>query len=241
MFYRFTYKTTSVSREELEKGSDISQSDGERLSTQEELEDAIKHRYADFSGMNTSDGHPVTEVNAEKGGILEDETFEFRLFATSKPSKLVVDNIEGDLGDGGLVGGGRRSEYYQWSRQTGVEKRREEFRETAVDGDTIKAWSERKCTGWTMPWRVVSINSTEKAAETPAIIRDNGRRKKPSKKHRIIIQNRAAEANLQKQREAEALKSREEAEREKKTRRNREKKVKRKIKEKAKKVEILES
>jgi hypothetical protein len=231
-----THGSLSVSREELYDGCDYSRPDSENSATKRVFEDAVKHHYTASTGSDASDDR-VSDVVDPKESTPKDEEFDFRLFATSKPTRLAISHEDDEIGDGGIIGGGRSTEYYHWNRQIGVEKLREEYRIAAVDGNVIKAWSKKNCPGWTMPWRAVSIKSNGRAPPTLATIPDHGRRKKPGKKQRMILQKRAAEDIYQKQRDAEATKSREEAEREKKTRRNREKKVKRKMKGKAKKIE----
>jgi len=112
--------------------------------------------------------------------------------------------------------------------------------------DVLSRATASKWTGTALPWRVINLTANtphpRPSKKGPATTshsktqpQGSGKqpRRRPSKKHRIMVRRQLAAKSAAK----EQLKLSEEAEREKRTRRNREKRVKRKEREKRKKMD----
>ncbi|EHL03836.1 hypothetical protein M7I_0026 [Glarea lozoyensis 74030] len=193
----------------------------------------------------------VDGAQSEQPDDDEPQEFEFRLFSTptnttSEPihaQKIILDDDDSGKGNGGFVIPRRNSDYYFTTSAQGEAKWG--FEHAAVNGEDVLKAQKQRAWGLEVPWRVTVIKvpgrlKQKKTLGTRSAVTELNdgevKRRKPGKKHRIIIRKRTkqmAEAEEKKRAEA-ALKD--ETEREKRTRRNREKKLKKRQKEKDEKA-----
>lgn len=114
----------------------------------------------------------------------------------------------------------------------------------ALSGEMVQSLAARRAWGLEIPWRVRVIhtggannNAVKPKSESIAEDMDveEGSRKRPGKKRRIILRSRKKAKDELAERRRREFEAKEGADKEKRTRKNREKKVKRRLKEKAKK------
>ncbi|KAK3403598.1 hypothetical protein B0T20DRAFT_401365 [Sordaria brevicollis] len=186
--------------------------------------------------------------------------FEFRLFSTSAPSKIVLPSKEEEDGAGETIIADRPLSYYIRGELTPEQK--EQFEAAAVTSQDIFNWAKQRAWGLEVPWRVKKIIVTVKGkgAEGAEILygrhivtgtevqhqqataggeqqqSEKKKKKRLGKKGRIAF--RIKEKARKEKEEAEQKKkmTKEEHLKEKKKRLNREKKLKRRQKEKEKKM-----
>jgi len=148
---------------------------------------------------------------------LEEETFEFRLFASSAkgggaavPQKVVLvpDDLEAVAGGGAFVVPSRPLSYYLPGDPTPEET--EMFRTAAVSGEDVLLRSAQRCWGLEVPWRVTKVTATRKemrallanAPREEAVASSGGsdedeaaaevqqRKRRPGKKRRIALRTK---------------------------------------------------
>ncbi|KAK2591014.1 Factor arrest protein 11 [Conoideocrella luteorostrata] len=249
-----------VRREELNDSDESAWSGGAEESIKPDLEARLNAQIAESLGLDVHQavrtGHQPKSrdaqlrIKSKKDGELNthedqghDDTdselgeFEFRLFSSAAPSKIVLEDENAPLGEGALAHP-RPPSFYAVKNIPGELKR--EYQYAAVSGHDIIMRSHRPSWGMELPWRVTKINiarQVPKAGEedTAANLKDEevqGKRKRPGKKSRI-----AARANTRKAREMEDARKKdaldkEEHLKEKKKRLNRAKKLRKKAKSK---------
>ncbi|KAI9747622.1 MAG: hypothetical protein M1835_002016 [Candelina submexicana] len=207
-----------------------------------------------LESLSSPASHPTQQPSDDQAQTTarDDEEFEFRLFSTSARAsetgpvtalpKVILRSPSPSSTNLGFVIPHRPKEYYFASGE-----RRAEYRNVAVTGEDVLAQRKTNWTGCHLPWRVITLkspnspsNPSPRSTKQPNALGLPGfkaRKRRASKKRRIIIRRTLA-ANEERAKQAlENKAAQEAAEREKRTRRNREKKVKKKQKEKAKKME----
>ena len=183
---------------------------------------------------------PAGEDTPRRGGTGEasthqqpvgDEEYEFRLFSTTAPSKVVL--VPEAAPDGEA----------EWKQ----------YRAAALTGEDVLALSKQRCWGLEVPWRVTTIEASRKelgaleastAGDTADTVSDEGedtagalqKKKRPGKKRRIALRIKEKADKAKAEAELKLQMSKEEHLAEKKKRLNREKKLKRREKERAKKA-----
>ncbi|KAH6684642.1 hypothetical protein B0J14DRAFT_646541 [Halenospora varia] len=204
-----------------------------------------------FSGFENLDIEDAVEDDKDAP---DNHEFEFRLFSTSATTlhknpasqKIILEEEDSDLGEGGFIKPCREPTYYFASKAEGDEKWK--FDNVALTGEQVKGLSKRRAWGLEVPWRVRVLKVVGAKLKLQAdgaitgkvetiVEGEDEKRKRPGKKRRIILRERKKRRELLAEQKRKEQELKEETEKEKRTRRNREKKVKRKLKEKAKKEE----
>ena len=248
----------SVRRSELysraREEDDETSEDGVDALLEAQLRERLVGIYGDFDldlDVRPQQGEKGVHDNDREEGAHEEEAeqeFEFRLFSGQGGAgkKIVLSNEEEDTGDGAFLVKQRRLGYYIAEKADGERKR--EFEVAALSGENVLRMQRSRAWGLEVPWRikVIKVSSKRKVNTVDGVEKENlvfgitdedeeGKRKRPGKKRRIVLRER------QKKRDALAArrkkeKDEKEAEREKRTRKNRERKIKRRLKDKAKKA-----
>ncbi|KAK5658502.1 hypothetical protein OQA88_1894 [Cercophora sp. LCS_1] len=164
----------------------------------------------------------------------EQEEFEFRLFSTLEPSKIVLVNPEDEKHNGPPISVRPISFYVRGELSP---EERERFEHAAVNANQILAEAKKRAWGLEVPWRVTRIivrgkqqtRSDGKDGETKG-------RKRPGKKRRIAIRIKTKAAREKAEAEEKQKMTKEEHLREKKKRLNRAKQIKRRQKAKEQKM-----
>jgi hypothetical protein len=253
----------SVRREDLSTNSRSSSLSPSRSTPDPELQAAYHARLSSIFGSipaSAPSPDPIPNENFDQEERQEDgeREFIFRLFKSDKTGDtgrtiVIRDKEEGTGIDAPLFERDRR--FYFAEKATGERKRG--FEHCAVGGEDVLRLSTGRNWGLEVPWRVKVIRMSGKwkdaggkelRGEEKGVKGDEGKRKRPGKKRRIILRERkkksiedAEKRKLEEERKRFEREAREEMEREKRTKRNREKKVKRKMKEKMKKSGVEES
>ncbi|KAK1776493.1 hypothetical protein QBC45DRAFT_419305 [Copromyces sp. CBS 386.78] len=182
----------------------------------------------------------------EEDGAAE---FEFRLFSTSAPQKIVLPCKDEEEGAGETVIADRPLSYY--IRGELAPEQQEQFRAAAVTSQDILNWAKQRAWGLEVPWRVKRIVVTvkgKKAEGVAAATTQHGqvqpedgeqqkkKKKRLGKKGRIAMRIKEKVRKEKEEAEQKQKMTKEEHLKEKKKRLNREKKLKRRQKEKEKKM-----
>lgn len=178
------------------------------------------------------------------------EEFEFRLFSTSAPQKIVLPSKEEEEGAGETVIADRPISYYIRGELTAEQQ--EQFRQAAVTAQDIMEWAKQRAWGLEVPWRVKKIVVTVKGKKAEGVAeataqhgKDQGqaeveggkkKKKRLGKKGRIAFRIKEKARKEKEEAEMKQKMTKEEHLKEKKKRLNREKKLKRRQKEKEKKM-----
>lgn len=199
---------------------------------------------AEFTFTTLDDPH-LDDLNGARLDEVEDEA-ELVLFGgpsakAPKSAKIRLQSPDAATGDGGFVV--KRPKSYYFANEES-DQRDSEFRESAIDGDTVRRLGNLPWPGCAMPWKVTTISATgiKKCVllghpKIPVTLEEARRKRtRKGKKTRIAIREKIWAREGKKAEEERLKREKEEAEREKRTRRNREKKVKKKAREKAKKT-----
>ncbi|KAG8421754.1 hypothetical protein J3458_003600 [Metarhizium acridum] len=169
--------------------------------------------------------------------------FDFRLFSTaSVPSKVVLEDETGPLGEGALVY--RRPSSYYLARSVPDSKRRE-YLAAAVTGEEVVERSHWRAWGMELPWKVTRLTIVRKAKaeenkkmEGVVTGQENAKtRKRPGKKRRIAVRMKTKAKKEKADIEAKKVLDKEEYSKEKKKRLNRLKKLRKRAKKKAGKAD----
>ncbi|KAF2274250.1 uncharacterized protein EI97DRAFT_132050 [Westerdykella ornata] len=232
-----TYQT--VSRTDLQ-----SPASSPRSTPDPDVTERLRSRaLAEFT-FTTPDTENFDGIDGAREEDEEDEA-ELVLFggpsAASKSHKIRLQSPDAATGDGGFVVKRPRSYYFADEESR---NKYSEFRQSAIDGDTVMELARMPWPGCAMPWKVKTISSTgiKKCVlvghpKIPITVEETRRkRSRKGKKARIAIRKLIRAKESKKAEEERIQREKEEMEREKRTRKNREKKLKRKARDKAKKV-----
>ncbi|KAH8587467.1 hypothetical protein B0O99DRAFT_601631 [Bisporella sp. PMI_857] len=235
-------EAASLSIRRMEDGLTVGRNDLWAEEAVEELAPAIKEQllkklaavYGEIAVHNVE----IMSAEAGDGENGGDEEFDFQMFSGGA-QKIVLFQDEG-VGGGGFVEL-RDPRIFVVPPAEG--ERKAAFELMAVDGEAVLHAARKRAWGLEVPWRVRTIKITasrkcrEDAGKNPsATDSQNGKKKKPGKRQRIILRQRTKKiAELETRLKLENQRK-EEAERDKKARRNREKKLKKRMKEKASKA-----
>ena len=165
------------------------------------------------------------------------DEFEFQLFSTSKPTKVVL--ADEDLGDGALLN--RRPESYYLATQFSDEQKFM-FADAAVTGDEIVERAKARSWGLELPWRVIQAikptHATPAQSSKDGDVEETTKRGKgrPGKKRRVAIRTKARAAEEKAKAASAKIAEKEEHIKDKKKRLNRLKKLRRRAKEREKKA-----
>jgi hypothetical protein len=249
----------SVRREDLYTNSRSSSFSPSPSTPDPELKAAYHARLSSIFGSipaSAPSPDPIPNESFDQEEREEDgeRKFIFRLFKSDKTGDtgrtIVIRDKEEGTGTGAFLFE-RDRRFYFAEKATGERKRG--FEHCAVDGEDVLRLSRGRNWGLEVPWRVSVIRMSGKwkdaggkelrGREKGMEGDEEGKRKRPGKKRRIILRERkkksvedAEKRKLEEERKRVEREAREEMEREKRTKRNREKKVKRKMKEKMKKA-----
>ena len=209
----------------------------------------------DYDLVENSSGQVIKFANLKVHEAFQEdakeEEFEFRLFSNTKPSvtkedtegtlirrpaqtKINIRSPTPDTPSDGRFNNPYRPPSFYFANEPPLDN----FAATAVSGQEVLQWSQGSWPGASLPWRVihlprskVSVSALSSTAKAMLKVSDPAtrRKRKPSKKRRILLRTKAKAVEAK-------VKEKEEHLREKKTRLNREKKMKRKAKEKAAKL-----
>lgn len=208
------------------------------------------------------DGSDEEDTPMQDQAPLEEEEeaaeFEFRLFSTSAPQKIVLLSKDEEDGAGETVIADRPISYYIRGELTPEEQ--EQFRAAAVTSQDILNWAKQRAWGLEVPWRVRKIVVTvkgkkaDRAAAATALHgqpvatgtevqqqagggeQQKKKKKRLGKKGRIAMRIKEKARKEKEEAEQKQKMTKEEHLKEKKKRLNREKKLKRRQKEKEKKM-----
>ncbi|KAK3499251.1 uncharacterized protein B0T23DRAFT_369527 [Neurospora hispaniola] len=205
------------------------------------------------------DGSDEEDTPMQDQAPLEEEEeaaeFEFRLFSTSAPQKIVLPSKDEEDGAGETVIADRPISYYIRGELTPEEQ--EQFRAAAVTSQDILNWAKQRAWGLEVPWRVRKIVVTvkgkkaDRAAAATALHgqpvatgtevqqqseQQKKKKKRLGKKGRIAMRIKEKARKEKEEAEQKQKMTKEEHLKEKKKRLNREKKLKRRQKEKEKKM-----
>ncbi|KAH8179596.1 hypothetical protein LIA77_01115 [Sarocladium implicatum] len=164
------------------------------------------------------------------------DEFEFQLFSTSEPTKVLLEDE--DLGDGALLR--RRPESYYLATQFSDEQKTM-FADAAVTADDIFERAKVRSWGLEVPWRVIQatefIGATTSQQAKPDEVTEDAKRGKgrPGKKKRMAMRSKARAAEEKAKAASAKLAEKEEHIKDKKKRLNRLKKLRRRAKEREKK------
>jgi hypothetical protein len=190
---------------------------------------------------------PGNDVEEHDGGVDgqpsdEEGQFEFRLFSTSAPQRIVIAPDELKEQGGPLIST-RPISFYVRGKLSPEELER--YRIAAVTGGDILEESRKRAWGLEVPWRVRTIVVSAGSKATGSKSSQSGGttgldgmageatgRKRPGKKRRIALRKKE---KVKKEEESKRM-TKEEHVKEKKKRLNREKKLKRRQKEREKKA-----
>ncbi|KAK3501630.1 hypothetical protein B0T13DRAFT_535002 [Neurospora crassa] len=214
------------------------------------------------SSDEDDDGSDEEDTPMQDQAPLEEEEeateFEFRLFSTSAPQKIVLPSKDEEDGAGETVIADRPISYYIRGELTPEEQ--EQFRAAAVTSQDILNWAKQRAWGLEVPWRVRKIVVTvkgkkaDRAAAATALHgqpvatgtevqqqaggseQQKKKKKRLGKKGRIAMRIKEKARKEKEEAEQKQKMTKEEHLKEKKKRLNREKKLKRRQKEKEKKM-----
>lgn len=166
--------------------------------------------------------------------------FDFRLFSTGAPSKVVLEDVNAPLGEGGLAH--QRPTSYYLIRDIPDSKKRE-YQTAAVSGEDIFARAKWPSWGMELPWKVTRATMTRKAKAGEVQSAEGavegeealGKRKRPGKKRRIAVRIKAKAMKEKAEVDARKALDKEEQLKEKKKRLNRAKNLRKRAKNKEKK------
>ena len=229
-------------KEKIQKKKETSQADDDESSSSDDDDDDDESDSEEDTPMQ---GQPPQEQEEEEAA-----EFEFRLFSTSAPQKIVLPSKEEEEGAGETVIADRPISYYIRGELT--PEQQEQFRAAAVTSQDILNWAKQRAWGLEVPWRVKRIVVTVKGKKAEGVAaathqhgqvqqqEDGGEQKKKKKrlgkKGRIAMRIKERARKEKEEAEQKQKMTREEHLKEKKKRLNREKKLKRRQKEKEKKM-----
>lgn len=187
-----------------------------------------------------------------------DQEYAFALFANDKSDAaaahtIILNNEDEDLGPGSILRP-RALSYFFAEKAEG--RRKEELKYAAVSGEEVLRRREQRAWGLEVGWRVqvvrasISRKAMSKKSSNITTGADAdckgagdvvGRKKKPGKKHRILLRQERRKIQAAEEAKRKQMEIKGEAENEKRIRLNREKKLKRRAKEKAEKAKKAES
>ncbi|KAI2633906.1 hypothetical protein GGS21DRAFT_118700 [Xylaria nigripes] len=190
--------------------------------------------------------HAETGAAQQEAEHQEEETFAFRLFRDQAPTHTVVltqDDDPAALGEGGFVVPSRPRSYYIASAPSPTQM--SEYRGVTVSAEYILADAKKRRWGLEKPWRVIHITAdsnmvpkpTSGSAQDGSSAGSEKKRKRPGKKHRILLRVRAKAAQEHEEVTKKIAMEKEQHIQEKKKRLNRERKLKRRQKEREKKAQ----
>lgn len=213
------------------------------------LREKLNARLSNMLAVNLEAGPapPDNDIEMHDDGADEqppdaEEQFEFRLFSTSAPQKIVIAPDELKEQEGPLIST-RPISFYVRGKLSPEELER--YRIAAVAGSDVLAESRKRAWGLEVPWRVRTIvvsaggkvagrkgSQAAGAAGLEEAAGETAGRKRPGKKRRIALRKK----EKAKTEEESKRMTKEEHLKEKKKRLNREKKLKRRQKEREKKA-----
>lgn len=215
---------------------------------------------SDDDESDSDEDTPMQDQLPQEQEEEEAPEFEFRLFSTSAPSKIVLPSKEEEEGAGETVIADRPLSYYIRGELT--PEQQEQFQAAAVTSQDIYSWAKQRAWGLEVPWRVkkIIVSVKGKGAEGAEALygqpivtgtevqqqqqetaggeqqQEKKKKKRLGKKGRIAFRIKEKARKEKEEAEQKEKMTKEEHLKEKKKRLNREKKLKRRQKEKEKKM-----